>query len=102
VDVCVRVHGNEEHTVRERVGWVITGGLEVASLDSGLALAAGSLRARRYRKRHCEISHGDCFALLLASQRRLPLATADADLAAVARSEGVEVIALPDSRGKRP
>ena len=102
VDVCIRVHGNEERTVRERVGWLISGGLEIAALESGLALVAGSLRARHYRRRHCEISQGDCFALALAKQRRLPLATADPDLAAVARAEGIELTGLPDSRGKRP
>jgi PIN domain nuclease of toxin-antitoxin system len=102
VDVCVRIHGNEERTVRERAGWLISGGLEVAALESGLALAAGSLRARHYRRRHCEISQGDCLALALAKQRQLPLATADPDLAAVARAEDVEIIALPDSKGKRP
>ncbi len=45
LDVCVRVHGNDEATVRERIGWLLTGGLQVAALDAALALAAGSLRA---------------------------------------------------------
>lgn len=102
VDVCVRVYANDEATVRERMGWLVSGGLEVAPLDAGLALAAGVLRARHYRRRHCEISEGDCFALALASQREVPLATSDPDLATVARTEGVEVVALPDSRGRRP
>ena len=101
-DVCVRVHGNDQATVRERIGWLITGGLEVAVLDSGLALAAGALRARHYRRRHCEISQGDCYALALAQQRRVALATADPDLARAARAEDIELVALPDSRGKRP
>lgn len=102
IDVCVRVHGNDEPAVRERLGWLTTGGLEIAPLESALALTAGSLRARHYHRQRCPISHGDCFALALARQRQLPLATADPDLAAVTRAEGVEVIGLPDSRGRRP
>jgi PIN domain nuclease of toxin-antitoxin system len=102
VDVCVRVHGNEERTVRERVGWLVSGGLEIAALEEQLALRAGALRVRHYRRRHCEISLCDCFALAVAAQRQLPLATADPDLALAARAEGVRVIALPDSRGNRP
>jgi PIN domain nuclease of toxin-antitoxin system len=102
LDVCVRVHGNEEPAVRERIEWLVAGGLELTPVEPDLALAAGALRARHYRRRHCEISLGDCFALALAKQRKLPLATADPDLAAVARAEHVEVFALPDSRGRRP
>jgi PIN domain nuclease of toxin-antitoxin system len=102
LDVCVRVHGNEERSVRERVGWLVTGGLEIAPLESAMALNAGALHAKHYRRRHFEVSQGDCFALALAKHRTLALATADPDLAAAARAEGVKVIGLPDSNGKRP
>ena len=102
LDVCVRVHGNDEAAVRERIGWLMTGGVEVAAVDADLALAAGSLRARHYKRRQCELSQGDCHALVLAQRRKLALATADPDLAGAARAEGVQVLALPDSRGKRP
>ncbi len=102
LDVCVRAHGNDEPTVRERLGWLITGGLDVVPLDSGLALAAGSLRARHYHRQRCAISLGDCCALALAKHRGWSLATADPDLARTARCESVDVVALPDSRGKRP
>jgi PIN domain nuclease of toxin-antitoxin system len=102
IDVCVRVHGNTEADVRERIGWLLTGGLEVAPLDAGLALLAGSLRAHHYRRQTCAVSLGDCCALALAKQRVLALATADPDLATVARAEAVKVVALPDSRGRRP
>jgi PIN domain nuclease of toxin-antitoxin system len=102
LDVCVRVHGNDEVTVRERIGWLLTGGLQVTALDTAMALAAGSLRAKHYRKRLCEVSQGDCHALALAQERRLPLATSDPHLARAARAEGVKIIGLPDSRGHRP
>jgi PIN domain nuclease of toxin-antitoxin system len=102
LDVCVRVHANEERMVRERVGWLVSGGLEIAPLEPAVALEAGALRAKHYRRRHREISLGDCFALALAKRRVLRLATADPDLAAVARAENVELVELPDSQGKRP
>ena len=88
--------------VRERLEWLATGGLEMPPLDPDLALTAGALRARHYRRRPCEISLCDCFALALAKRRDAALATSDPDLASAARSEGVEIVPLPDSRGKRP
>jgi PIN domain nuclease of toxin-antitoxin system len=102
LDVCVRVHANDERVVRERIGWLVTGGLELVPLEPNLAVAAGALRARHYRRRHCEISLGDCFALALARERKAPLATADPDLTSAARAEDVKVLGLPDSRGRRP
>jgi PIN domain nuclease of toxin-antitoxin system len=102
LDVCVRVHDNEDGVVRERIRWLTAGGLEVVPLDGALALAAGTVRARRYRRRSCEVSLGDCFAAALAQARGAPLATADPQLASVAWAEGVEVIPLPDTRGRRP
>lgn len=102
LDVCGRVHANDESSVRERIGWLLSGGLEVAALESAVALNAGALRAKHYRRRHCEVSHGDCLALALAKHRGLSLATADPDLAAVARVEGVALVRLPDSHGRRP
>jgi PIN domain nuclease of toxin-antitoxin system len=102
LDVCVRVHGNPEPVVRERIGWLISGGLAVADLEPRSALEAGALRAKHYRRRSCEISLGDCYAFVLARHRGLALATADPDLAGVARAEGGRLIGLPDSRGKRP
>jgi PIN domain nuclease of toxin-antitoxin system len=102
LDVCVRVHANDERIVRERIRWLMAGGLEVVPLETDLAMAAGALRARHYRRRHREISQGDCFALALAIHRQARLATADPDLASVARVENVDVLGLPDSRGRRP
>lgn len=102
LDVCVRVHRNDERAVRERLDWLVAGGLETPALDASLALVAGALRARHYHARQCPISLGDCHALALAKQRAARLATADPDLASVARREAIDVIALPDSRGKRP
>jgi predicted nucleic acid-binding protein len=102
MDVCVRVHGNAQSAVREKIEWLTAGGLEVVPLDLSLALAAGALRAGRYRKGECEISLGDSMAAALAAARRQPLVTSDPDLARACWAEGIEVLPLPDSRGRRP
>ena len=81
---------------------LMAGGLEVAPLDLAVALAAGALRARRYRERQCEISMGDCVAAALAASRARPLATADPHLATAAWAEGIRILPLPDTRGRRP
>jgi predicted nucleic acid-binding protein len=44
----------------------------------------------------------DCVALATAQLLHEPLATADAALAASAKSEGTSLIPLPNSRGQRP
>jgi PIN domain nuclease of toxin-antitoxin system len=36
VDVCVRAHGNDERTVRERLGWLESGGLDIVPLEADL------------------------------------------------------------------
>jgi PIN domain nuclease of toxin-antitoxin system len=102
MDVCVRVHANAESAVRERIDWLLAGGLEVVSLDAPLAIAAGAFRSRRYRRRVCEISLGDSVAAALAAVRRQPLATSDPHLASAAVAEGIRLLPLPDSRGHRP
>ena len=102
MDVCVRVHGNPEGSVIEKIDWLLAGGLDVIPIDVTLAIAAGALRARRYRKRECEISMGDCMAAALAASRREPVATSDPHLARASWAEGIEVLPLPDTRGRRP
>ncbi len=102
VDVCVRVHGNAQSTVSERIDWLMAGGLEVVSLDTAVAVAAGAFRARRYRKRECEISLGDSVAAALAAARGELLATADPHLANAAMADGIRLLPLPDTRGRRP
>ena len=102
MDVCVRVHRNAEAVVRERIDWLVAGGLEIVVLDTALAVAAGALRARRYRKRDCEISLSDSIAAALAASRGQPLATSDPHLADAALAEGIELLPLPDTRGRLP
>jgi predicted nucleic acid-binding protein len=76
--------------------------LTVVSLDEGLAARAGELRATHYHRLNRPVSNADCVALATAEALDASLATTDPRLAAMARDEGVEVIALPDSSGTRP
>jgi uncharacterized protein with PIN domain len=102
VDVLTRIHGNGAKIVLERLDWLEVGGLNVVPVDSDIGRRAGSLRARHYDRASRPVSLGDCLALATAIRRGTRLATADPHLLAMAGDEGVEVLALPDSRGRRP
>lgn len=102
VDVTTRIYGNDPETARERVRWLVAGGLLIIDVTDELAMTAGELRARWYDRRSRPISIGDCLALATARDRLDRLATADPALADTARHVGVEVVALPDSKGRRP
>ena len=102
VDVLVRGRGLAEIGVTEKLEWLRLGGLEIVPVDDRIAMLAGSLRARHYHRRVRPISLGDCLALATARFLTLSIATSDAPMAAVARIEGIPVVALPDSNGVRP
>lgn len=69
-------------------------------IEPGLAMRAGLLRARHYHRRDRMVSLADCVAAESARVGPCPLATADPHLLDTCREEGIEVIALPDSRGR--
>lgn len=102
VDKLIRVLGHSEGDVADRMDWLMAGGLLFVPTDGDMGRLAGELRARHHRRRDSELSHADCMALSTAISLGKPLATSDPALAAAARQEGVEVLALPDSRGQRP
>ncbi len=60
------------------------------------------LRAKHYHRERRPVSIADCICLATALRLKEDLATTDPALAAVAREEGVTVVALPDSSGQRP
>ncbi len=59
------------------------------------------LRGRHYARGSCEVSLADCLLLASAGEGD-SVATADTSVVAVARAEGIEVAALPDTSGRRP
>lgn len=65
-----------------------------------IALRAGAIRDAACRGRQIDVSLADCIAIATAGPGGT-VATSDPDLARVAHAEGVNVVALPDSRGRR-
>ena len=102
VDVSQRVHGYPGDDVRAALEpLLLAGDLGVVVSREEEAWSAAELRARHYDRRRRPLSLADCFLLAhgLAGER---VATSDRPLAEAARAEGVEVVALPDSKGERP
>ncbi len=102
IDVLVRLMGRNLEEVVERLDWLGAGGLTVVAVDEGIGRDAGRLHARRYDRKTSPLSLADCLALATARALQTALATSDGPLAAAARHENCDVIALPDSRGRRP
>lgn len=100
VDVLMRKHGSGREDVIDAVDLLLSAGLLIDPLSARQSLAAGSLRARYFDKRHRPISMADCAAIALASEVSEPLAATDRALLEVAALEGVE--ALDPSRWIRP
>jgi PIN domain nuclease of toxin-antitoxin system len=102
IDVLVRRHGAAPDDVLQRLEWLQVGGLATVAADEAIGLLAGRLRARHYRSSDRAVSLADCVALATALHLGDRLATADPALADLAAEEGCRIVALPDSRGRRP
>lgn len=102
VDVTTRLMAIDSEAVKERLDWLVAAGLTTIDVDDGIGRVAGDLRARHYDRRDRPVSLGDCLALATAMREGEALATADPPLIAAAREEGVAVVPLADSQGKRP
>lgn len=103
IDVSQRVYRLSAGEVRAAVEPLFLGGVSsaVASGESE-AWQAAALRTKHYDRKNRALSLADCFLLAHAVDADAAIATADPPLAEAARSEGIEVIALPDPNGKRP
>jgi PIN domain nuclease of toxin-antitoxin system len=102
VDRLIRVVGHSEEYVADTMDWLMAGGLLFMPTDGDMGRLAGQLRARHYRRQGSALSLADCMTLSTAISLGRALATSDAALATAARSEGVDVLALPNSRGQAP
>ncbi len=76
--------------------------LRVVSEGEREARHAASIRAAHYHRTTCPVSMADCFLVSAGAIHSCAVATSDSPLARVARQEGVAVVALPDSHGRRP
>lgn len=101
VDQLGRVHGHTINDLRTTLAPVLAEVVTVAPPDEAIAWRAADVRRRHYRRRASPLSLADCFAVATVRPGER-LATADPDLARVARAEGIDVLALPDTVGRRP
>jgi PIN domain nuclease of toxin-antitoxin system len=101
-DWLARIGGRPQDAVRDRIDWLIVGGLAVEPVWVPVARLGASLRAQHYHRTDMPLSLADCFCLATAITLETGLATTDPHLAQIGRDLGVEIIALPDSTGRRP
>jgi uncharacterized protein with PIN domain len=103
IDISHRVNGLPLGEVRGALAPLLDAEViePVASMVTEAWLAA-ELRAKHYDKRTAALSLADCLLLAHALEAQEAIATANSSLADAARSEGVDVVALPDSAGARP
>ena len=101
VDVLERVKGFDSLDVHEVLDPLLAGALTVRPVTEAHAWRAAELRTRYYHRSSAALSMGDCIFLASATPESA-LATADPVVARTARSEGLNLIALPDSQGRRP
>jgi len=101
VDRLIRRWGSSPEQVSEGLGPLIEESLDILRVDSATAWRAGKLRATHYHRKTCALSLADCVLLATAGPED-EIATSDAPLAGIACTLDIGVIALPDSRGRRP
>jgi PIN domain nuclease of toxin-antitoxin system len=101
VDVTARVHRIPVDEVRAALAPLLGDALTVVGHDTEAAWRAAELRRRYYDRRAGALSLADCL-LLAAVDNDDVVATADPVVVRVARSEGLGVLALPDSTGTLP
>lgn len=98
LDQLVRLAGAEED---EAVLDVAQLGLSSPpTIEVGVAIRSGLLRARHYHRTTRAVSLADCVAAETARSEDARLASADPHLLDLCRDEGIEVIPLPDSAGR--
>jgi PIN domain nuclease of toxin-antitoxin system len=103
IDCCVRLQGYPAAEVGDAVRTLVQGGsLALVVADAATGLRAGAIRAEHYHRQTRALSLADCFLLAAAAPGEDTIATADPPVAAAARSLGIELIALPDTTGRRP
>lgn len=102
LDVLGRVHGIAADELRRLIDPLVSDALAVDAPPVQDAWAVASLRRRYYDREARELSLADCFLLAAAARLGASVATADPPVASAARDESLDLIALPDSSGRRP
>jgi ribonuclease VapC len=102
LDVLQRVDGVDRARLDTVTGPLINESVRLLVVDEPTARDGAEVRARRYHRTRSPLSLADCLLLAAALQAGAAVATADRPLASAAQAEGIQVTALPDSRGRRP
>ena len=103
VDISQRVHKLPAEDVRRALEPLLLEGILFAVVsDEARAWLAAELRTKHFDKKTSSLSMADCFLLAHALTDGGPIVTSDQPMAAAARAEGLEVVGLPDSSGRRP
>ncbi|HEV8603246.1 MAG TPA: PIN domain-containing protein [Gaiellaceae bacterium] len=103
IDISQRVHGLPHEKIRGAIEpLLLSNALSAAVSDEPEAWLAAELRAKHFKKKTSALSMADCFLLAHALTDGGAIATTDPPLATLARAEGVDLVPLPDSSGRRP
>lgn len=100
-DRLVRRSGWSPNEASERFGLLFDDPVDIVPVDAAIAWRGALLRARYYHRTTCAVSLADCI-LVASAGPDSSIATADPAVAAVSRAEGISLIPLPDSSGRRP
>jgi PIN domain nuclease of toxin-antitoxin system len=101
VDVLIRGRGMAVDDAVAVVQGLLDDVVAAVPVTREIALRAGAIRGGAYGRGRREVSLADSIAIATAAQGGR-VATSDPALARLARDEGIEVVALPDSGGRRP
>ena len=100
VDFLVRRASWPESDVHARLSLLVGHVVRVESVTEEHAWRGAMLRSRHYAKGASELSLADC-VLLASCCEGDSVATSDPAIAAAARGQAIDVIALPDTTGRR-
>lgn len=101
LDVLIRVHRTPVDDASEALDRFLADVVRPIPATRALSEHVALIRSRHYHRRDRDVSLADCFAIA-AAVPDADIATSDTAIAHVARAEGIEVIALPNPRGRRP
>lgn len=99
IDRVARLTGADPDDIEADVAIL---GIETVDPVASILVDAGHWRARHYHHTDRPVSLADCVAGRTAVEMGIELATSDEHCARVVTEEGGSVLALPDSKGRRP
>lgn len=101
VDRLIRRGGARPEDVTAHLGPLIEASLGIVPLENEIGWQAGEFRGVHYARAGADLSLADCLLLACVGPGD-KLASSDGPLLTAARALELDVIPLPDSRGRRP